>query len=46
MHSLAMRVEFLDGLYWIEAPWLRQAVTAPTFEAAYELALARYRSRG
>jgi hypothetical protein len=40
IHSLAMRVQFLEGVYWIEAPWLKQPVTAPTFEAAYEEAMA------
>jgi hypothetical protein len=39
VHSLAMRVQFLAGAYWIEAPWLKEPVTGATFEEAYELAL-------
>jgi hypothetical protein len=39
VHSLAMRVQFLAGVYWIEAPWLKEPVTGATFEEAYELAL-------
>jgi hypothetical protein len=36
-----MVVEFVDGEWWIDAPWLTTPAVAPTFEAAYELAIRR-----
>lgn len=34
-----MIVEATENGYQILAPWLKEPVTAPTFEEAYELAL-------
>jgi hypothetical protein len=34
-----MNVDFVDGEYVIDAPWLKYPVTATTFEAAYWLAV-------
>ena len=43
-YSLDMSVEEIDGLYVIDAPWLREPVSAKTFEEAYEKALRARRS--
>jgi hypothetical protein len=44
VYSLEMVVEIVDGAWIIDAPWLDEPVTAPTWYEAYELALrARWR---
>ena len=39
MISLDMDVEFVDGLYIVDASWLEEPVVADSFEDAYEAAL-------
>ncbi len=34
-----MVVEIVDGMYVIDAPWLKEPVIAPTWYEAYELAM-------
>ena len=34
-----MEVVLVDGEYLIDAPWLDEPVSAPTFEEAYEAAM-------
>lgn len=41
MISLDMTVEFADGEWFIDAEWLEYPVSAPTFEAAYWLAVSK-----
>lgn len=45
LHSLEMLVEFMDGQWWIDAPWLKVPVIADTFQAAYDLAVAARHAR-
>lgn len=44
IYSLTMQVERIDGVWFIDAPWLDELVCGPTFEAAYSLALAARRT--
>ena len=39
MPSLAMRVEEIEGVWFIEAPWLDRAVEGSSFFDAYEKAI-------
>jgi hypothetical protein len=39
MLSLEMYVEEIDGVYYVEAPWLDSPVHGATFEDAYEKAI-------
>jgi len=40
-----MVVEIVDGVWVIDAPWLDEPVTGPTFEATYEVALLAFAGR-
>ncbi len=39
VHSLAMRVEEIEGRWFIEAPWLDEPVEGASFKEAYDEAL-------
>lgn len=39
-YSLAMDVVFVDGVWWVDAGWLEEPVSAPSWAEAYWKAIA------